>query len=264
MHLIGNPNYELVKGDIRDEEIVKKTIPKADVIIHLAAIVGYPACAKDPVAAKTTNEDGTINIARHVSKSQRLIYASTGSSYGILGGICTEESATNPLSIYGRTKLSAEKPMLDAGAVVYRFSTMFGVSPSLRLTLLPNDFTWRAANEKVLVLFEANHRRTFLAVQDCARSYLHGITSEAVKAGEIYNVGNEKLNLTKSEVAHKIAKLAPCHIHEADVGSDADKRDYEVSYKKFYNTGYYATRSLEDGVRELLKVVPYLKREEYI
>ncbi len=247
-------NFEFMKGDIRDFEVVKKAVDGVDIVIHLAAIVGAPACRRDPKLAEDINHNGTVNIDKARDKSQKLIYASTGSVYGALKDICTEESPSNPLTTYGITKLHAENQVMSSGnAIVFRFATAFGLSSRMRLDLLPNDFTFQAVKNGSLFLFEKHFRRTFIHVRDMVRSYLFAIKNFDRLKDKIYNVGSEKLNCTKEEIALAIKEKIDYTLIFIDKGSDPDKRDYEVSYQKIRNKGFETKISLKQGIEELIK-----------
>lgn len=253
LHFVHEPKLTIVKNDVRDEAVVRKEVEQADWILHLASIVGYPACASDPILAKTTNIDGTANVCKAMRAGQKLIFASTGSTYGKVDGICTEETPINPLSLYGQTKWEAEKLVDDVGGVSLRFATVFGVSPRLRLDLLVNDFVYKALHDRQIVLYEGHFRRTFLHVRDVADSYILTMKNFEKMGGNKFNVGDKSLNYTKRDIALNIAKFVDYYLYEADVGSDKDARDYEVSYTKIRELGYKAKVNLDEGIKELVK-----------
>lgn len=246
-----NDTFACVKGDVRDANLVKELVQRHDVVLHLAAVVGYPACAADPAVASETNVQGSRNVASAISKHQVFVYASTGSTYGMVNGICTEDTPISPLSHYGHTKAEAEKICLGAGATCLRFATVFGGSPCMRFDLLINNFVFHAVRRHYLVLYEGCHRRTFIHVHDAAKSYLHSIDNYDKLRGNIFNVGANQLNLTKREAADAVAKLYPMYIHEASIGKDADCRNYAVDYSKFNATGFAADVSLDQGIKEV-------------
>ncbi len=250
-----NPNFSFTKGDIRDFNALKKVAADADIVIHLAAIVGYPACRKDPDLAESVNVTGTKNVISVTSNNQLLIYGSTGSNYGSIDEICTEETPLNPLSLYGQTKTLAEKMLLEErNTIAWRFATAFGVSPRLRLDLLVNDFTYKAVKEGYLVVYEKHFMRTFIHVHDMGRAFLFGIENQDKMVNNVYNVGSEKMNYSKEAICELIKKQTNVYVHYADVGEDADKRDYVVSYDKIKKLGFDTTITVEDGIKELAKV----------
>jgi len=258
-----HPNYSFIKGDIRDKESLKKVVEGQDIIIHLAAIVGFPACSKDPSLAYTTNVEGTQNLTDLIKPSQYVLFGSTGSNYGALvDGVCTEETPLNPLSLYGKTKTEAERMLMEKGnATAYRFATAFGISPRLRLDLLVNDLTHQAVKQKHMVVYEANFMRTFIHVHDIARSFMFAIDNRDKMIGEVFNVGDDRMNFSKREVCEMIVKKTNAYVHYADVGEDADKRNYIVSYDKINKLGFQTTISLDEGIEELIKAVQVVENK---
>ena len=249
-----NVNFEFQKGDIRKIEDIKEGIKGVDVIIHLAAIVGYPACRKSPKLAEEVNVNGTINLISASSKDQLILFASTSSTYGALEDVCTETSLLNPLSLYGQTKCRAEKLLMDRGnTIIYRFATAFGVSPRLRLDLLINDFAYKAFTEGYLVVYEKNFMRTFVHVFDMGRSFLFGIENSDKLRNEVFNIGSENMVYSKEDICEIIKKHIKVYVHYAEVGEDADKRNYVVSYKKISDLGFKTLISIDEGLDELIR-----------
>jgi nucleoside-diphosphate-sugar epimerase len=250
-----NGDFEFIKGDIRDVEAVKKALQGVDTIIHLAAIVGAPACKKTPQLAEEVNYVGSTNINNLRSESQKLFYASTGSVYGKVEGICTEELIPNPLSLYGTTKLRAENEVMKKGnAISYRFATAFGLSARVRLDLLPNDFVFSALKNRHLVIYDKDFMRTFIHVTDIVRAYIFGIDNFEAMKNEVYNVGSEKMNKTKEDIANAVKEKVKCELYFADKGiPDPDQRDYEVSYEKLRGKGFEISVSFEQGVDEMVR-----------
>lgn len=257
LHFACHRNIEVLGGDIRDRQAVAAAMKGSDMVLHLAAIVGYPACAADPNRAVSTNLDGSHNVVAELD-GRRLVFASTGSTYGKVDGVCTEETPIAPLTLYGSTKWEAEKMVRDAGGAALRFATVFGISPRLRLDLLINDFVYQALHNKQIVLFEGHFRRTFLHAADAARSFVFAVDNYEAMAGGAFNVGDNTMNYTKKEVALRIRNYVDYYLHEADIGEDLDKRDYEVSYEKINALGYRAEIYLDDGIRELIKVLRHV------
>ncbi len=268
LHFAHHPKLTVVNADIRNQGVVKQHLKGKDLIIHLAAIVGFPACARDESAAISTNIESTRTIVENMDKGQSLFFASSGSSYGRVDGICTEDTPINPLTLYGRSKAESEKIIFDSkhasNAIAFRFATVFGVSPRLRLDLLVNDFVYKAINDKIIVLYEGHFRRTFLHVNDAALSYIHLLDNFDSSKGQIFNVGADEMNYTKAEVAELIGKKVPYEIYRSDIGTDLDQRDYEVSYVKITDSGFKCTMSLEQGLDELIKVISFIKvKQQY-
>jgi len=250
-----NPRMEFLNGDIRDGSVVREAMKDCDIIIHLAAIVGFPACRKYPDLARTVNVDGTKMIAKLAGRDQLVLFGSTGSNYGaVTDQCCTEETPLNPVSLYGRTKVQAERHLLEnCDTVAYRFATAFGISPRLRLDLLINDFVYTALKMRYLVVYEASFMRSFIHVHDIARSFLFAIENSQQLRGHIYNVGSESMNFSKAEVCDLIQKRVPYYLHFADMDEDCDKRNYVVSYQKIKALGYETTISIEEGIDELAR-----------
>ena len=194
-------NFDLVIGDARDEELMKPLIEKADIIIPLACMTGAPLCNKDKIAAATVNRDSVVMCSKFSSNNQLLIYPCTNSGYGIgeEGIFCTEDSPLNPISLYGKLKVEAEKILLDKGnAITFRLATVFGISPRPRLDLLVNDFTYRAFFDKTVVLFEADFKRNYLHIEDAADGFRFAIKNPEL-AGNCFNLGYSEANLSKRE-----------------------------------------------------------------
>ena len=251
-----NPNFSFIKGDIRDKILLKDAVKDCDIIIHLAAIVGFPACRKDPELAKSVNVDGTKTLIKVTSKNQLIFYGSTGSNYGAVEDICTEDTPLNPLSLYGQTKTLAERMLLEERkTIAWRFATAFGVSPRLRLDLLINDFTYKALTQGYLVVYEKHFMRTFIHVHDMGRVFLFGIKNQEKMYNQVYNVGNEKMNYSKEDICEIIRNKTGAYIHYADIGEDVDKRNYVVSYEKIRKLGFETTISVEEGIDELKRAL---------
>lgn len=252
-----NENFTLIRGDARCENVLKPLLRKADVIIPLAAIVGAPACDLNTVGAKTVNYEAIelLNFLR--SNEQKIIFPTTNSGYGIgkADTFCDENTPLNPISLYGRTKVDAEKLLLDAGNVItFRLATVFGFSQRMRLDLLVNDFVYKSFKERVLVLYEAHFRRNFIHIRDVARAFAFGIQNYEKMKNNAYNVGLSSANLTKLELAKEIKKHSPSlEIVCSEIGKDPDKRDYVISNDKIEKIGYKTKYSLHQGIRELLK-----------
>ncbi len=249
-----NQNFEFMRGDIRDKQNLALAVQGADYIIHLAAIVGYPACKRDPRLAEEVNIGGAMNLLAVRAPSQRIVYASTGSNYGAYtGGMCTEETPLNPVSLYGTSKTKAEQAIMNSGnALSFRFATAFGVSPRMRLDLLINDFVYRALQEKTLILYEKEFKRTFIHVRDMARAFHFGLDNFDKMKNEVFNVGSENMNFSKRDIAEKIQSKVPFYLHFADVGKDEDQRNYQVSYEKIRRHGLTTTIDVDQGIDELI------------
>jgi nucleoside-diphosphate-sugar epimerase len=250
-------SLRIVRGDCRNERTIGELVKDVDIVIPLAALVGAPLCERDPVGAETINLGAIRMLIAKLSPSQKLLYPVTNSGYGIgeRDAVCTEESPLRPISLYGVTKVEAEKAVLDHGdAITFRFATVFGISPRMRLDLLVNDFVWRAVTDRAVVIFEGHFRRNYIHVRDVVKVYLHGIEHYDAMKGRPYNVGLEDANLSKLELCAEIRKVVPQFAFlEAPIGQDVDKRDYIVSNARILSTGYRPDWTLERGIRELVR-----------
>jgi nucleoside-diphosphate-sugar epimerase len=250
-------SFDLIRGDCRDSELLKKLISDHEVLIPLAALVGAPICKLDPINAKSINQDAIELMCSLASKDHKILMPVSNSGYGIgeSGKFCTEESPLNPISIYGSTKVNAENIIMDrVNSISFRLATVFGLSSRMRTDLLVNDFTYRAINDKTVVIFEGHFRRNFIHIQDIANVFMHGLDNFESMKGNVYNVGLDEANLTKLELCEEIKKLIPDFVFiEAAIGEDPDKRDYLVSNKKILSTGFRTKWNLDRGIRELIK-----------
>jgi nucleoside-diphosphate-sugar epimerase len=260
-------SFNPVRGDARDERILDELVPRADIVIPLAALVGAPLCKEDPIAARTTNLDAVISLLRRVTKSQMVIYPTTNSGYGVgePGVMCTETSPLRPVSLYGVTKVEAENAVLAQGnGVTLRLATVFGMSPRMRIDLLVNDFTWRAVTDRAVVIFEGHFKRNYIHIRDVVKAFEHAIANVDRMRGEAYNVGLSDANLSKLELCAAIKKQVPAFVYlEAPIGEDPDKRDYIVSNEKIERTGWSPDWSLEAGIAELIRGYSMLRNSRY-
>ncbi len=258
---------QVVRGDVRDERLMKPLLAKADVIVPLACLVGAPLCAQRPIEARTINLDAIKMLIDASSKEQRFLSPTTNSGYGVgeEGIHCTEESPLRPVSLYGVLKVELEKHLMDSGrAISFRLATAFGVSPRMRVDLLVNDFTYRAVTDRFVVLFEAHFKRNYIHVRDVARAFLHGLDHWDTMKAQPYNVGLSDANLSKMELCQAIKRHVPeFTILEAPVGKDPDQRNYIVSNEKLEKTGYEPQFKLDWGIRELIKAYQVIRRNTY-
>ncbi|HXF67610.1 MAG TPA: NAD(P)-dependent oxidoreductase [Burkholderiales bacterium] len=266
-HVCHHPRFEVVRGDVRVEATVLPLLRQADIVIPLAALVGAPLCARDPVGATTTNHDAILMMLRHVSPHQRILMPTTNSAYGSGegGNPCTEDSPLRPISHYAIEKVRVEQALMQhPNAVSFRLATVFGMSPRMRIDLLVNDFTYRAVHDRFVVLFEADFKRNYIHVRDVARAFLHAIEHYEKMNGQIFNVGLSEANLSKRELCQLIQQQIPEFTFvEAPVGRDPDQRNYIVSNAKIEATGYRPRFSLEDGIRELIKGYTMIRNTVY-
>ena len=259
-----NPNFNFYWGDARDECLMGELLKNADLIIPLAALVGAPACARDPWLSQSVGMDAIYMLMKMRSPSQLIIYPTTNSGYGTKTGevYCTEETCLEPISIYGQEKVEVEKRLLnEPNTITLRLATVFGMSPRMRLDLLVNSFVYSAFHDRYIVIFEKDFKRNYIHVRDVADCFIHCIKNSEKMVGRPYNAGLDEANLSKEELALKIKQYVPnFYIHFAEVGEDPDKRNYIVSNQRLREAGFEATRSLDDGIQELLKGYKMLGR----
>ncbi len=262
-----NENLTIVKGDARQKDLIKEHLKDTDFIIPLACLVGAPLCKIDPIGTQTVNFDAIKMLMDLRSKDQGIIFPTTNSGYGIGqdGVFCTEKTPLNPISLYGRLKVDLEKLLLDQGNVItFRLATVFGMSPRMRIDLLVNDFTYRAVNDRFIVLFEAHFKRNYIHVRDVAKVFIHGIENFGKLKNEPYNVGLSNANISKWELCEEIQKHVPdFYFSEAEIGEDPDKRNYIVSNDKIESTGFKPDFSLQAGIKELVKGFEIVKRTHF-
>ncbi len=262
-----NPNFDFVFGDSRDKATLKPLMAKNDVIIHLAAVVGMPACTKDPEYSQSLNYGAAKLVAELASKDQRIIYPCTNSGYGTQSGdvFCDENTPLAPISLYGTSKAEGEKAILDSGkGMSFRLATVFGASPRMRVDLLVNDFTYKAFSQGSIVIYEGHFMRNFVGVQDSARAMIFAMDNFEAMRGGIYNLGVDSANMSKLDLCKKIKQHVPnLYYTEAPVGTDPDRRNYVVSNEKLRQAGFEATQSIDDGIRELLTLYKMFGRSEF-
>ena len=256
-----------LRGDARDTRLLDELVPKADVLIPLAALVGAPLCKDDPIAAQTTNQDAILELVKRTSQGQKVLYPTTNSGYGVgdTGQFCTEETPLRPISLYGVTKVEAEKAVLGNGnGVTLRLATVFGMAPRMRLDLLVNDFTWRAVTDRAVVIFEGHFKRNYIHIRDVAKGFEHALANFEAMRGEAYNLGLSEANLSKLELCAEIRKQVPNFVFlEAPIGEDPDKRDYIVSNEKVEKTGWRPDWSLQKGISELIRGYRMIRNSRY-
>jgi nucleoside-diphosphate-sugar epimerase len=257
LHLCGRPGFEFVRGDARDEALVRELLRPADAVLPLAAVVGAPACDRDPWLARSTNLDAVRGLLRLRSPSQLVVFPTTNSGYGARSGdvFCTEETPLEPVSLYGRTKVDAEQEVLAApNALTLRLATVFGASPRMRLDLLVNHFVHAAVTDRYLVVFEKEFRRNFIHVRDVADCFLYCLEHAPRMVGRPYNAGLDAANVSKAELALKVKEhVGDFHVVFSEIGSDPDKRNYVVSNQRLREAGFEARRSLDLGIEELVR-----------
>ncbi len=264
-----HPNFHFVKADVTEPRAVKDALrnnwPKPEAVIHLAAIVGFPACqAVGRQAAWKYNVEAAKTVFEQAAAlgSARFVFASTYSNYGLSpdGKPVTEVSPLNPQSLYAETKIAAEEFLLgqkDASAapLLFRFATLYGISPRTRFDLIVNQFVLEAFTRRELIIYQRGYSRSFIHVRDAVRGIMLGLDAPDVKVrAQVYNLGSEGGNYTKDEIVNLVLKRLPETVVEhKDLTFGGDMRDIAVSFEKVKRElGFEATLTVDDGIRELV------------
>lgn len=237
-----------------------REVQEADIIIPLAAYVGAPLCQRQPILSEMINYKWFEEIIKYISEDQTLIFPNTNSAYGTVPGICTEDTPTNPISLYGKQKQKAEELLRQEvpKSICFRLATVFGWSPRPRLDLLINSLTYEAFKTGKIKVFDGNYRRNYIHVRDIAEAFRFAILNKERMHGEVFNLGHDEINMTKMELAQKIAKISDSEVLIDNSKTDPDKRDYNVSSQKLYKLGFTPYYNLESGVKEMLDFYKYV------
>ena len=266
IHCCNYKNFNFIKGDVTNNDTFLNEIKKNDILIPLASIVGAPACNINPEKSKSINLESIKFLSKQASRDQLIIFPTTNSGYGIGGETeCDESSPLNPVSLYGKWKVEAEKVLLEReNSISFRLATVFGVSPRMRLDLLVNDFTSKAFFDGYVVLFEEHFRRNYIHVRDVVNSFKFAIKYQNKMIGQSYNVGLSTANLTKRQLCEKIKEHLPkFYIHSSEIGEDEDKRDYLVSNKKIESLGWTPQYTIDDGIKELISFFTMVRTNNF-
>jgi nucleoside-diphosphate-sugar epimerase len=266
LRYVGHPKFHFEKMDIRRRDLLKPKLREADLIIPLACLVGFPLCEDKPTEAIEINYTVNEWIAENKSKNQRVIYPCTNSGYGVGGanGVCTEESPLNPISLYGSTKVSAERAyQRTEECCTLRLATVFGPSSRPRTDLLVNNFVLKALKDRVLVLYECEFMRNYIHIWDICRVYNFIIDNWDKCKNETFNIGNDDINMNKLQLAEKINEYCPVEIVKAEFTQDLDKRDYIVSSQKIYDLGFKCEYDLDAGIKQLIKMYKLIDEPWY-
>ena len=266
---VKNKNFKFVYGDARNKDLLRKLVTTHDIIIPLAARVGFPACDADPLGATQLNYEQIVDVVNFAGGKSKILFPNTNSGYGVAEGgqVCTEQSPLNPISHYGVTKVNAERFLLqNTDAICFRLATVFGPSPRMRTDLLVNEFVYKAITDKYIVLFEPHFKRNYIHIEDVADVFSFMITNYDTHKNEVFNVGLSDANLSKLELVNLIKKYVPdFSISVSDYYEDPDKRDYIVSNEKIEATGWKPQYSIDDGIHQLIDtykmIVPKMSSE---
>ncbi|HJX13192.1 MAG TPA: NAD(P)-dependent oxidoreductase [Dehalococcoidales bacterium] len=262
--LADRDKFSFVQGDARDERRLKELLPKADAIIPLAALVGAPACDRNPVLGETLNLGAIRSLVKLRSRRQIIVFPTTNSGYGTKSGdvFCTEETPLEPISLYGRTKVQAEAALLEGGnAITLRMATVFGVSARMRLDLLVNHFVYEAVTRGYIVIYEKHFKRNYIHIRDVADCFIFCLENFARLKDEPYNLGLDEANYNKEELAALVREQVPgFNAVFSEIGTDPDQRNYIVSNARLQKAGFTAHRTVQQGIRELINAYRMLPK----
>lgn len=256
--LFYSKRLKFIYGDVTNKAALAKAVSegKYDYVLPLAAVVGFPVSELKPEITWMINHEAISTVLENRGDA-RIIFPTTNSGYGSKSGDirCTEESPLEPISTYGKSKVAAEKAILEDGdSVCYRLATLFGFSPRMRTDLLVNHFVYKALNDGELVLFERKFKRNFAHVREASRGFLWAMANWEKMKGNVYNLGHPDYNITKEELALLIKKYLPkTNLFFSEIGSDPDKRNYIVSNERLLKTGFDFRYTLDDGIQELIQ-----------
>ena len=267
-----HPNFHFIKADVTQPRALRDNLrgewPVPHAVVHLAAIVGFPACqAVGEQVAWKYNVEATKMVFEQAADLgvKRFIFSSSYSNYGLSkdGQPVTEESPLNPQSLYAETKIAAEEYLLsqkDASTapLCFRFATLYGVSPRTRFDLIVNQFVLEAFTKRELIIYQRGYSRSFVHVRDTVRGIIMGLEAPEEKVrGQVFNLGTPEGNYTKDEIVGLVLKRMPeTVVQYKDLTFGGDMRDITVSFKKIREVlGFETTLSVDDGVREVLHIL---------
>lgn len=262
------PGFSFVNGDVRDSEAVQHALEGIDAVVHLAAIVGDPACAREPELARKVNYEAAVQmfgLARNKG-IQQMIFASTCSNYGKMNdpnSYVDETSALLPVSLYAETKVAVENELLssstggDPAVTVLRFATVFGLSPRMRFDLTVNEFTMELMTKKTLIIYGEQFWRPYVHVRDAARAIALVLDAPMEKiAGQVFNVGDTTQNFQKKGIVELIRSHVIGEVEIKSVHKQEDPRDYRVSFDRIQRVlGFDITTTVEDGIKEIVDAI---------
>lgn len=266
-HLLGCDGFEIVRGDVRDAAALGAAVAGVDAVVHLAAVVGDPACAAAPAVARAVNLEASLALfaaVRAADKPIRAVFASTCSNYGKMMEVdlVAEDDPLRPVSLYAETKVTVERHLLAercagrAIVTVLRFATLYGLSPRMRFDLTVNEFTMELARGRRLTVFGEQFWRPYVHVRDASRA-VHAVLEAAPETvdGRVFNVGSSAENYRKLDIVNLVRERLP--IGQVDfVKKLEDPRDYRVSFERIARElGFVVTRRVPDGIREIAAAV---------
>lgn len=258
------PSMELLVGDLQDAAVRKRALEGVDEVVHLAAIVGDPACARAPELARTVNVDASLALVKEAAAAgvRRFVFASTCSNYGRMADSTVpvdESGALAPVSLYAEHKVTVEKALLSGEtngleATCLRFATVYGVAPRMRFDLTVNEFTRDLWADRDLEVFGERFWRPYIHVRDVARAVRTVLDSNSeLVAREVFNVGRSGENYRKLDLVEEIRRQID-RGRVSYVARDEDPRDYKVSFDKIRSVlGYETTNIVRDGIGELIE-----------
>jgi nucleoside-diphosphate-sugar epimerase len=261
----GHEGFEFVRGDIRESAVRRAALDGVDTVVHLAAIVGDPACARDPKLARRINLEATRLLLAEARTAgvERFLFASTCSNYGKMDSAdyATEEFELRPVSLYAETKVAAELDVLAASAdglatCCLRFATVYGTSPRMRFDLTVNEFTRDLLLSGDLVVYGEQFWRPYIHVRDAARATALALEAPVDDvAGEVFNVGDTRENYRKLDIVELLRERIP-HGQIQFVHKAEDPRDYRVGFDKIKNgLGFEAIPTVPDGIDEVIALL---------
>lgn len=251
--MTSNKNFHPVVGNITEVDKFELLFNSCDAVIHLAGIVGYPQCKKEPELAQKVNVDGSKLLISVVDPSIPIIFSSTVSVYGNSNNICYEDSTTNPLTLYSQNKIEGENLFRFRGnSVIFRLATVYGISSKMRSDLLLNNFVKQAIETGKLEVYEKNYKRTFINVKDAAGAFVFALNNFDHIKEETYNVGSNDLNYSKEDICNIIKSKIPVDIVYNEFDRDDDQRNYIVNYDKLNATGYIIKNNIEKDIEDLI------------
>jgi len=261
--VFGHPRFEFHRADLRDPGAAAAGLEGVDAVVHLAAIVGDPACARDPQLAREINWEATralFELARSTPGVRRFVFASTCSNYGRMapGALVDEDSPLNPVSLYAELKVRFEQRLLESDGrddfvpTALRFATVYGLSPRPRFDLTVNEFTREVTLGRTLRIFGEHFWRPYCHVEDLARSCRMALEADAALVRHrVYNVGDTEENYQKRMLADELLAVVPGARIEY-VEKAEDPRDYRVDFARIRRElGFAITRRVPQGIREI-------------